>query len=178
MAVNVEHAKTVAGWFADSELETLATLAQGRNVIVEIGSWEGRSACAMAANSNATIFCVDAWIEHPQGGFEATLDTFAKFRENTRRYPKVIPIVGESVRVADAMHRVGIFKADMVFIDASHDFDSVSADIRSWWTLINWGGVLCGHDYGDPNWPGVKQAVDMRFGGQVEIKDSIWMVKK
>ena len=180
MDVNIEHALTVEGWMAPSELETLATLARGRRVIVEIGSWMGRSACAMAANSSGTIICVDAWRGHPQGGFEATSETLDKFIENTSRYLNIIPIVAESRKMVDIFHRAQRFCVDMVFIDACHEFESVMGDIRTWWTLLEFGGVCCGHDYGDPNWPGVQKAVDEFFKPQylIEVYDSIWMVRK
>lgn len=36
---------------------------------------------------------------------------------------------------------------DWVYIDASHDYESVKEDIESWWPKIKFGGFLCGHDY-------------------------------
>jgi cephalosporin hydroxylase len=50
-----------------------------------------------------------------------------------------------------------------VFIDASHAYEDVIADIRLWAPKIRSGGLLCGHDYGMeayyPQW-GVTRAVD------------------
>lgn len=43
------------------------------------------------------------------------------------------------------------------YIDAAHDYESVSRDIRNAWPCIVPGGILGGHDY---DLPGVKKAVD------------------
>lgn len=171
--IDISHALTVSGWMAESELMTLAALSQSCNVIVEVGSWEGRSACAMAANSPAFIFCVDAWQGHLQGGHEATWETLARFKENTARYSgRVIPVLAESHQAVYALSVAGIVP-DMVFIDASHDYQSVTLDIIEWTALLRPGAIAAGHDYGDLNWPGVKQAVDELLPG-VMVSDSIW----
>lgn len=38
---------------------------------------------------------------------------------------------------------------DFVYIDASHDYDSVAADIAAWAERVRAGGLLMGHDYYD-----------------------------
>ena len=52
---------------------------------------------------------------------------------------------------------------DMVFIDAVHTFEEVSADIGYWLPKVREGGIISGHDYGGRK-PGVKEAVDKWFG--------------
>ena len=53
---------------------------------------------------------------------------------------------------------------DIVYIDASHDYNSVMNDIKSWLPKIKKGGVMCGDDYLIPNWPEVVKAVNDVFG--------------
>ena len=73
-----------------------------------------------------------------------------------------------------------------VYIDASHDYDSVVKDIHNAWPLICEGGVICGHDYGITNieaveakQDGVKQAVDEIFGEPDRLyEDTSWVVQK
>ena len=36
---------------------------------------------------------------------------------------------------------------DLVFIDASHDYDSIKSDVESWIGKIKSGGIISGHDY-------------------------------
>jgi hypothetical protein len=60
---------------------------------------------------------------------------------------------------------------DFVYIDASHDYKNVTADLKAWYPKVKIGGVVSGHDYADGMWeyPGgfvrleVKRAVDEFF---------------
>ena len=49
---------------------------------------------------------------------------------------------------------------DLVFIDADHSYKGVKSDLEAWGPKVRPGGVLAGHDYEQPDFPGVKQAVD------------------
>jgi hypothetical protein len=49
---------------------------------------------------------------------------------------------------------------DLVFIDGDHSAGGVLRDLCAWWPKLAPGGLLSGHDYENPNCPGVKQAVD------------------
>jgi hypothetical protein len=49
--------------------------------------------------------------------------------------------------------------ADVVFIDAGHEYTDVYADITAWYPKLKTAGLIAGHDY-EPEWPGVVRAVD------------------
>ena len=49
---------------------------------------------------------------------------------------------------------------DFVYIDANHNFPHVFTDLCVWGSKIKRGGWLCGHDYINTSFPGVRQAVD------------------
>jgi len=54
----------------------------------------------------------------------------------------------------------------MIHLDAGHDYDSVSSDLRAWWPLLSPGGLLVGDDYHtDGQFPGVRQGFDDFFAG-------------
>lgn len=79
---------------------------------------------------------------------------------------------------------------DFVYLDARHDYRSVTADLEAWWPKIKAGGILSGHDYFDKfvrkNLVEVKRAVDTFFQfGQLAIvhqttDDNLpsWIVQK
>jgi hypothetical protein len=59
----------------------------------------------------------------------------------------------------------------MVFLDGSHDYESVVRDILAWRSLVADGGLLCGHDH---SWPGVERAVLELLGDVDAGPGSIW----
>jgi hypothetical protein len=66
---------------------------------------------------------------------------------------------------------------DLVFIDANHDYDHVKEDILLWTPLIKSGGLLIGHDYGNPDEEAVAVVVHELFGDDVELdkENYIWI---
>jgi len=56
---------------------------------------------------------------------------------------------------------------DFVYLDARHDFDSLSEDLTTWFDRVRPGGLIAGHDYVDGTFAdgvfGVRSAVDAFF---------------
>jgi hypothetical protein len=66
-----------------------------------------------------------------------------------------------------------------MFLDGDHEYEAVVADIKAW--LPKARRLLCGHDYGHPDYPGVARAVDELFADRVVLADpgtlhTIWTV--
>lgn len=172
--MNITKALTCNGWMSEAELRWLAETASRCRLIIEVGSWAGRSACALGANTRGTVFCVDTWeraLVHSNGkAIEPTL--FNEFCRNTTGMP-IIPVMTDSVTAAKWLLASGI-RADMVFIDATHEGPAVRADIMAWRPLLAKGGTFCGHDYGFAGWPDVKTVVDEMIPN-VQVVDTIWI---
>jgi hypothetical protein len=67
---------------------------------------------------------------------------------------------------------------DFVFIDAKHTYENVYTDILLWKTLVKKGGIIAGHDYNHPSYPGIKKAVHMHFK-TVNTEDGyVWWTRK
>lgn len=155
--MNIENAIRIDGAMEVPELSWLADQASKCQVVVEIGSLRGRSARAMADNlaGDSILFCVDHFRGSEEHGDEFFKDDnlYNTFLTNMKEY-----IESGQVRVLrcpsiEASGRINYMigaSLDMVFIDASHDYDSVVADIKAWKPLLKRGGLLSGHDHGHP----------------------------
>jgi predicted O-methyltransferase YrrM len=166
--MNIEKALTVQGWMSPVELNWLAETASRSKMIVEIGAYKGRSACALAANTTGWVHCVDIWSECGTDGWY-----YDVFLENTRDYKNIVPVNHASLFAARKYAAMDT-RFDMIFIDAAHDQYNVRQDIMAWRPLLAEGGVFCGHDYGFIHWPDVKTIVDEMIPG-VQVVDTIWI---
>lgn len=174
---NIENALKIEGWMDELELAWLAEQATTHNRIVEIGSWLGRSTRALADNAAGPVLAVDTW----NGSDEQVHKDFLQDKSADWLYEQFVQnMSGANVRVTpfrgtslDAAQFFKSFRFDMIFIDASHDYENVNVDIRAWLPLLDTGGIICGHDYGD--WPGVTRAVDEAFAVH-SVYRSIWYV--
>jgi hypothetical protein len=61
--VNIENAKKLGEWMSDLELTWLGTQAQKSKVVIELGSWFGKSSTAIADNlpEDGVLYCIDTW---------------------------------------------------------------------------------------------------------------------
>lgn len=176
--VNIERALTIGGWMSERELIWLATQASKYNRIVEFGSFHGRSTRALADNSpdDAHIWAVDPWsgeYRTENGDVMEQVDTYVMpyFCMNLMdhiRTGKVTPFRTWSYRFS-LPHLV-----DMVFIDGDHRYQTVIKDINKAIELLENNGLICGHDWDHPTWPGVRKAVTELLGNDIQVEDSIW----
>ena len=90
---------------------------------------------------------------------QLSVEVLHYFLRHTEHLSNVIPLPVDSMRAYRFLQNAGVI-LDMVFIDASHVYEDVILDIQRWQRLLMPSGFLCGHDYGEPAHPGVKQAVD------------------
>lgn len=155
--VDISKARDIFGWMSESELFWLGVQAQKHKLIVEIGSFHGRSTRALADNTDGIVWAIDTWKGSPEHqGIPEVKNAEGQFCENLGDlidYPihKVRPIKGCSFDIAHTFH-IRTWNGpnpDMIFIDAAHDYESVKADIEAWRPLLAPGGLLCGHDFGD-----------------------------
>lgn len=148
------------GWFSARQcaelFKSIVTQVKPNSKIVEVGSWKGRSsvfASRAAAISGSTVYCVDTWegnkgegLDHPTVRIAQTEDVFSQFLKNTSLYgsDNIIICRGDSAEVASSW---GHGPIDFLFIDASHDYDSVLKDLRAWVPRVKPGGIICGDDW-------------------------------
>lgn len=174
--VDISKALKVPGWMSERELLWLATMATICHTIVEFGSFHGRSTRALADNCDkARIWAVDPWngdYPSPEGDTLAAVNTYV--------YPNFCQNLADHINSGRVVPHRGFsysfklpYQVDMVFIDGDHRYETVLKDIDRAFELVKPGGIISGHDYDFPMWPGVKKAVDEKLG-KVDIEETIW----
>jgi predicted O-methyltransferase YrrM len=193
-------ARRIGGWLTDAEANALFELArrwapERDAVVVELGSWQGRSSMllgsGLAGKQNPRLFCVDPFGQDENSSYQAEfyqpeistmhLSLEGAFNRNIRRCGLteiVHPIKGYSF---DAV-RHWKDPIDILFIDASHEYESVHRDVLLWTPFVKVGGVIALHDV-SPVWPGPSRvmAEDLqppRFGDLGQTDSLLWAVKK
>jgi len=147
---------------------------------VEVGAFLGRSAVFMAveiinSGKNIKFDCIDHWegSEEHNDNDKVNLETlYEDFLENTKPVKGTInPVRANSV---EASHLYKPNSLDFIFIDASHDEESVKADLAFWMPRMKDNGVIAGDDI---NNEGVANAVRWFFDNEkLEIIGRQWMV--
>lgn len=138
--------------------------------VLEIGSWAGRSAIAMATAGAQSVHCVDHWRGNAFDEGTKQYDgsrglPHEVFKRNTAGLP-ITSTCGESPMVAEKFEDASF---DIVYIDAEHTYDAVLKDIAAWASKArHW---VCGHDY--HAFPDVRKAVD-EMCGFVQVEGNVW----
>lgn len=169
---------SVEGWLTYPEQQFLYENASKVESVLEVGSYKGKSSTIFCESTAKKIYCVDNWQaygdikgdtqEKAEGRYQEFLKNMAPYLGNGR-----VKVLRQSSM--DASREFENKSLDMVFIDASHDYENVLADIMAWLPKVK--KILCGHDYAY-YWPGVKQAVNEIFGEDaIKTADSIWYVE-
>jgi predicted O-methyltransferase YrrM len=138
---------------------------------VELGVWEGALfGYLLAAFPDLHLTGVDRWLAIGTYAGKNMDAAEAKARRILAAYPDRAQLLKEDTVVAS----LGIpdESLDFVFIDASHDTESVTADIRAWRPRVRTGGALTGHD---ANWPSVQSALDEQVPGWQLLGGNVWI---
>ncbi len=178
--VNISNALSIDGWMEPAELEWLAQRAKDHLLIVELGSFLGRSTRALADNTDGQVFAVDDWqgLRDRDGAYKrfTTATTNRDFRRNLQDHlatGKVQMLHMDHGQFAAEAEKLAA-AADMVFVDGCHDYEAVARDIQTW-LRIPGRRLLCGHD---ANWVGVDQALcELLPHAQHVPGTSLWWVE-
>lgn len=160
----------IHGWFDFEDVYFKAIVHFPENShFVEVGSWKGKSSAFMAveilnSGKNIKFDCIDTWDGKGNNGeYDEDIDVinnslYETFLKNME------PVVGHYTPIRmlsiEASKLYEDESLDFVYIDGSHDYESVKEDILAWIPKVKIGGVIAGHDY---DHAGVKQAVDELF---------------
>jgi predicted O-methyltransferase YrrM len=161
----------IEGWISDEEaalLYQLATRCTGRGVIVEIGSWKGKSTICLGKGTmqgqHVPIYAVDP---HLGGSFE-------EFQANIARAgieELVTPIVEPSEQAAHHFDQ----PIELLFVDGSHYEEAVYLDYDLWVPKVIEGGIVAFHDtIAWAEWDGPRKLVEERIFPSAHFRRAYW----
>lgn len=157
--------KDIPGWLTDEEGEALYEYAKactGRGVIVEIGSWKGKSTTCLGlgsrAGANVPIYAVDPHADYRFGEFKANM-------ERAGIADLVTPIASLSQAAAPEFDK----PIELLFVDGSHEYEDVKDDFDQWVPKVVEGGIVAVHD--TTLWAGPKKVVEDRIFRGRDFKD-------
>ncbi len=190
------------GWNGDSPLFDRLVEELNPGLAIEVGSWKGQSAIHMGSamaerRGDAQLLCVDTWL----GSFDWWLDPSRSPRADmglVHGYPTlyyqflanvvhagledvIVPFPATSTIAARLLIVRGV-KADLIYIDGSHEENDVYSDVTYYWHCLRPGGVMFGDDYRPEYYPGVVRAVEA-FGEAVGVEHEVidgqfWRMQK
>lgn len=173
------------------------------SLVIEVGSWKGASAVCMADQMHdqkidGHIICIDTWLGAEEMWTKPLRDDGRRYTglKLEHGYPRmyldfmkniiisghrsrITPFPNTSLIASRVLKTLGV-KADFIYIDGSHDYEDVKADLAAYWPLLSDTGVMIGDDYNEV-WP-VKDALH-EFSIQVERSfevhaDNGWAIQK
>ena len=166
-------------------------------VIIEVGSWKGRSAIKMAEltkDYGTTIYCCDTWLgatEHilddkrdykfpTSHGYPMIYFQFLVNVKSSGHHERIIPVPNTSMDCARILYHRKV-RADLIYIDADHTAKGAFDDMTAYWELFANPAkrVMFGDDY--ITFPGVADAAK-EFCKQHNlkapvVKDPMWIIR-
>lgn len=168
-------AKQVADREWDAENPLSATLVNSGDKsrpplkFLEVGAWIGDTGKAVRQAVDTNYYVVDPFTGNPNditgdlvkaiGGWGELSDLFQKNHTGLCQPSSGVSwdcFIGDLAGLHDAFHKA---KFDLIFLDANHDYESVKRDLAICLQHLTPGGILCGHDFGTTQFPGVEKAV-------------------
>jgi len=136
-------------WFCNNLNFLSVNFKNIKNVknILEIGSYEGRSAIFFLKNfSDSNITCVDTWSgsdEHNSVNFQLIEKNFDL---NTSIYQSNNLLMKHKM-TSNEFFQKNDKHFDLIYVDGDHSFDQVKIDLINSWNILKNGGFLILDDY-------------------------------
>jgi predicted O-methyltransferase YrrM len=164
----------VEGFLTDEEGEILYKLAKDclpNTVIVEVGSWKGKSTIWLSrgsqAGNNLKVFAVDPHTGSSEHNIGRKVWTFDKFKENILN-AGVSDVVIPLVQTSEDASRSFAEPVGLIFIDGAHEYEKVNLDFELWFSKVKDGGIMAFHD--TTNWPGPRKVVEEKLFNSPNFK--------
>lgn len=166
------------GWYRNGPSMEWLIRRGNVKVVIEVGSWLGLSTRHIAKTlpEDGVVYAIDHWLGSPNednSSFDIP-NLYRSFLSNViheNLTHKIIPVRMSSL---EASVRLKV-KPDLIYLDATHDYNSVLQDLILWFPLVKGHGILCGDDYYWGDGP-VKRAVDkFADANNLIVHDDGWL---
>lgn len=145
--------QNIQGWFDYSDLYGIIISKMPNDFkFAEIGVWKGKSLSyfvveAINSGKNFKAYAIDTFDGRGTDPreFPKEKGLYNVFLENIEPIKEHINIIKNTSFEASNLFIDNYF--DAIFIDASHDYSSVSLDINSWFPKVK-NKIIYGHDFG------------------------------
>ncbi len=187
------------GWGGNDAIFDEIIKSSMPKVIVELGTWKGQSAINMGnclkkyELKDSKIYAIDTWLgavefwtSHSstpernlllKNGYPQIYYQFLSNVVHNNLQDTIIPVPNTTLTGMKILAAKNI-KPDVIYIDASHEYDDVYSDLSFANKMVE-KGIIFGHDY---DWcAGVKGAVDTfvkENNLRLESKAAFWIIKK
>lgn len=169
----------IPSWTTPVEQEALAELASQvppHGQILEIGCLYGGSTSILCKNApRCVVTSIDEFSWTPEGYPTATKELAeANLKEQDLYNFEIIPMSSE--KAAKTWKQ----EVDLCFIDGGHSYEYVRADLENFHSFSR---VLALHDFGNPFWPSIGQAVQDFLSKhpewyQAEVADTLVVLRR
>jgi predicted O-methyltransferase YrrM len=165
LALRTDDEFTVASATRADEVGTLLELARGRRAVVELGTGTAWTTIAFALADR----------ERRVVSYDPTR------RDERERY---LDLAGRSVRdritlldrPGESGPLPGAEAPELVFVDSSHEREETLATFAVWHDALAPGGAIVFHDYDDPRYPGVTEAIrELGLRGESHGHLFVWL---
>lgn len=183
------HWSEIEGWFTTADavaLNALLCRVPVGGLVVNVGCFAGRNIAACAEvilERRLNVLAVDTWQGTPGPQYECDdwPSIEADFRAMLAAFGLLERVTVMKKSSQGAAKTFAPTSVDMIFLDADHSEKSVQADIWEWARPLKFGGIISGHDFGDPIWPGVANAVRATFDASYDVRigpgSTVWWVE-
>jgi hypothetical protein len=147
--------------------------------IMEIGVFKGRMTMMWNEILELNNIEYDYYAVDHFNGSDFNNPTWENFYETTLKNLKPIlnkiNLINNNSELEYINYKDEFF--DIIYIDASHDYESIKRDIKLWYPKVKQNGFICGDDYIN-GWPGVIKAVNESFNKINKVGKQQWYYKK
>jgi predicted O-methyltransferase YrrM len=145
------------------ELGRLIELARGRRHVVELGTGTAWTAISLALADRARVV-----VSYDPLVWDGR-DEYLALAGSARERITLVEGPGENGPPPGAP------PADLLFIDSSHDLEPTLAEFAAWRDKLAPGAIIAFHDYDEPAYPGVTEAVrHLGLEGEIYGHMFIW----